>query len=580
MVHSPVDAIFTRINSTDNLQTSLSRYTSELSEVNNILKYATRSSLILLDEPITSTDPPSALALTYSILEELHSRMQISRVILATHLLPLYDLLKDTKGVEWLRTGIWEKEGRWGFRRELEKGVADESEALRVAGASGLPVGVLQRAQRVQVTGWGAKKGVVNEDEIPLLERRTQGALEDVPWDLSTLEEKPISLEEEAEPVSEPAKVASNPQGSISLDDALEESGKVTPWWKTERDSLSELKSTNPTVEKSVSPPSRPLHETMSSDALPSPPPGSVALRRNLGRIEVFHDTISPRTKDLPHWEQELERMRYASTSGMYRRFTKKLTKELRKSQQLPFTAFSSGWIIVEEELLEKWVKEVKEGVDKTEKDDLPDNFIALVEETEEGGAQVSIAEEESEQGKQEELEEPDEPERAGKVEPQTYRLIEELARYHVDQARRPRVRTRVSRKRQSATDDEGQLAPGLTRKGANKDEIMSSMASALAMDALSYKQKLSTDKAPEPAKVSRKQLVKEQKAKAEEARAIADGMRTRAGRVLDFESFFTHKTPLVKPVINLVKDEEKREEEKKARKKLFGRGGKGDEEG
>src|SRR5690606_12658605 len=135
-----------------------SRYTSELSEVNNILKYATRSSLILLDEPITSTDPPSALALTYSILEELHSRMQISRVILATHLLPLYDLLKDTKGVEWLRTGIWEKEGRWGFRRELEKGVADESEALRVAGASGLPVGVLQRAQRVQVTGWGAKK--------------------------------------------------------------------------------------------------------------------------------------------------------------------------------------------------------------------------------------------------------------------------------------------------------------------------------------------------------------------------------------------------------------------------------------
>ncbi|RPA77297.1 hypothetical protein BJ508DRAFT_417133 [Ascobolus immersus RN42] len=150
-----VDRIFTRVNATDSLLLNTSRFKSEVLELKAILDHGTKDSLVLLDEPLTSTDPTSALALTYSVVIEVFNRMKVGRVVLATHFGKLVEMLDELKTnrahVGFWKTGIWEDEdGDWGYIRSITEGVSKGSEALRVAGEVGLSTNVVARAETVK----------------------------------------------------------------------------------------------------------------------------------------------------------------------------------------------------------------------------------------------------------------------------------------------------------------------------------------------------------------------------------------------------------------------------------------------
>ena len=86
---TPYKELFTRILNCDNLFKGLSTFTLEMSEMANILKYATKHSLVLGDELCSGTELPSAMCIFISGLQTL-SKERVS-FIFATHFHELLD---------------------------------------------------------------------------------------------------------------------------------------------------------------------------------------------------------------------------------------------------------------------------------------------------------------------------------------------------------------------------------------------------------------------------------------------------------------------------------------------------------
>ncbi len=77
------DNIFADIGDEQNILESLSTFSSHISNISNILKLATKDSLVLMDELGAGTDPIQGSALAISILQELYSRDSL--VLCTTH---------------------------------------------------------------------------------------------------------------------------------------------------------------------------------------------------------------------------------------------------------------------------------------------------------------------------------------------------------------------------------------------------------------------------------------------------------------------------------------------------------------
>ncbi len=147
---SVVDRIFTRVGASDDLTAGQSTFMVEMSEVADILKYATRNSLVILDEVGRGTSTFDGISIARAVAEHIcNSRKLGCKTLFATHyheLIGLEDILDGVKNysiaVKKSGTGI-------RFLRKIVRGGVDESYGIEVAKLAGLPDKVVKRAREL-----------------------------------------------------------------------------------------------------------------------------------------------------------------------------------------------------------------------------------------------------------------------------------------------------------------------------------------------------------------------------------------------------------------------------------------------
>ncbi|MCX6020121.1 MAG: DNA mismatch repair protein MutS [Chloroflexi bacterium] len=139
------DRIFTRIGAQDDITAGASTFMVEMAETANILRHATRRSLVLVDEVGRGTSTYDGLAVAQAVAEHLHSEIGC-RTLFATHYQELTALADELPGVANARMAVADEGGRIAFLYRVEPGAADRSYGLHVARLAGLPERVAERA--------------------------------------------------------------------------------------------------------------------------------------------------------------------------------------------------------------------------------------------------------------------------------------------------------------------------------------------------------------------------------------------------------------------------------------------------
>ena len=146
---SPVDRIFTRIGASDDLVSGQSTFMVEMNEVAQILKYATKNSLVILDEIGRGTSTFDGMSIARAVVEHIRDRIH-AKTMFATH----YHELTDLEGgpVKNCCVAVKEHGSKVVFLRRIVAGSADKSYGIHVARLAGLPNAVTQRAQAILET--------------------------------------------------------------------------------------------------------------------------------------------------------------------------------------------------------------------------------------------------------------------------------------------------------------------------------------------------------------------------------------------------------------------------------------------
>ena len=143
----PVDRIFTRIGSSDDLAQGRSTFMVEMTETANILHNATHQSLVLMDEIGRGTSTFDGLALAWA--SAIHIATQVKALTLfATHYFELTALPDDYPGVRNVHLDATEHGDGIVFLHAVKPGPANQSYGLQVAQLAGIPRGVIQSARR------------------------------------------------------------------------------------------------------------------------------------------------------------------------------------------------------------------------------------------------------------------------------------------------------------------------------------------------------------------------------------------------------------------------------------------------
>ena len=145
-----VDRIFTRVGASDDLSTGQSTFMVEMNEVANILKNATKRSLLILDEIGRGTSTFDGLAIAWSVIEHVADRRIIgAKTLFATHYHELTELEGKLAGVCNYCIAVKEQGDSIVFLRKIVRGGADKSYGIQVARLAGVPEDVLKRAQEL-----------------------------------------------------------------------------------------------------------------------------------------------------------------------------------------------------------------------------------------------------------------------------------------------------------------------------------------------------------------------------------------------------------------------------------------------
>jgi DNA mismatch repair protein MutS len=145
-----VDRIFTRVGASDRLSRGESTFMVEMRETAEILRLASRRSLIILDEIGRGTSTFDGLSIAWAVAEYLHDTRGLeARTLFATHYHELIELAQTRRHLANAHFEVREWKNDVLFLRRLVAGGASRSYGIQVARLAGLPTKVIERAQEV-----------------------------------------------------------------------------------------------------------------------------------------------------------------------------------------------------------------------------------------------------------------------------------------------------------------------------------------------------------------------------------------------------------------------------------------------
>ncbi len=147
---SVVDRIFTRVGASDDLAAGQSTFMVEMREVAEILRYATKDSLVVLDEVGRGTSTFDGISIARAVAEHICTARNLGcKTLFATHYHELIALESMVEGIRNYSVAV--KKGRDGIRflRKIVSGGTDDSYGIDVAKLAGLPTKVLARARQL-----------------------------------------------------------------------------------------------------------------------------------------------------------------------------------------------------------------------------------------------------------------------------------------------------------------------------------------------------------------------------------------------------------------------------------------------
>lgn len=186
-----VDRIFTRVGASDDLASGQSTFMVEMSEVANILRNATKNSLLILDEIGRGTSTFDGLSIAWAVVEYISNvKLLGAKTLFATHYHELTELEDKIPGVNNYCIAVKEQGDDIVFLRKIVKGGANKSYGIQVAKLAGVPDAVIQRAKEIAQQ--------LNENDLLNQARKMDGYVEDA---------QQLSFFDQIEPANQPHPV-------------------------------------------------------------------------------------------------------------------------------------------------------------------------------------------------------------------------------------------------------------------------------------------------------------------------------------------------------------------------------------
>ena len=145
-----VDSIFTRVGASDDLASGQSTFMVEMNEVANIVKKATKSSLLILDEIGRGTSTYDGMSIARAVLEFVADKKKLgAKALFATHYHELTVMENLLDGVKNYNIAVKKRGDDITFLRRIIPGGADDSYGIEVAKLAGLPDWIIKRAKEI-----------------------------------------------------------------------------------------------------------------------------------------------------------------------------------------------------------------------------------------------------------------------------------------------------------------------------------------------------------------------------------------------------------------------------------------------
>ena len=142
----PIDRIFTRMGSADDVAGGRSTFMVEMTETANILHNATASSLVLMDEVGRGTSTFDGLSLAWAAAAELADQIN-AFTLFATHYFEMTALPEYHANATNVHLKATEHDDKIIFLHSVEHGPASQSYGLQVAQLAGVPASVINQAR-------------------------------------------------------------------------------------------------------------------------------------------------------------------------------------------------------------------------------------------------------------------------------------------------------------------------------------------------------------------------------------------------------------------------------------------------
>lgn len=188
------DKIFTRIGASDDLVGGQSTFMVEMLEAKHALTYATKNSLILLDEIGRGTSTYDGMAIAQAIMEYVHDHIG-AKTLFSTHYHELTSLSEQLTRLKNVHVRAEEFEGRVVFLHQIRKGPADKSYGIHVAKLAELPDVLIERANVILEQLEQNKQSEINTSQSDQLSFFVNEAVEqERPIEQSAVEKKLKSI--------------------------------------------------------------------------------------------------------------------------------------------------------------------------------------------------------------------------------------------------------------------------------------------------------------------------------------------------------------------------------------------------